>query len=41
MRRLAVVATAVAAAVALAVPASAWPPVCKSQLVYELTDRCL
>ena len=41
MRRLAVAVTAVAAAIALAAPASAiWPPVCKP-IVYDNTGICI
>jgi len=41
MKRLAVVVTAVAAALALAGPASAiWPPVCKP-IVYDTTGICI
>ena len=41
MRRLAVLITTAAAALALAAPAHAWPPVCKPAVVYNLTGICL
>jgi hypothetical protein len=40
MWRLAVVAAAVAASFALAVPANAWPPVC-IPIVYNTTGLCV
>lgn len=40
MKRL-TAALAVAASLALAVPAEAWPPFCKPAIFYDLTGICL
>ena len=40
MRRLVVAVTVVVAALSLAAPASAWPPVCKP-IVYDNTGICI
>ena len=40
MRRLVVALAATAAALALAAPASAWPPFCKP-IVYDTTGICV
>ena len=39
-RILVVAAVTIGATLALAVPASAWPPVCKEP-IYTLTGRCI